>query len=82
MKERRICTFVSRRLQREIDLLEKGNAVLTKKAETGEKAGITRQIETAKLQSNYQSLLRFVDSLPDEIKQQARLPQKLLDQER
>jgi len=61
-----------RKYKREIDYLEKENAVLSKKAEAGEKVSINRQLEQNKLRSDYDNLLRFVDSLPDEIKQQAR----------
>jgi len=60
----------------EIDRLENNNAVLKKRAEAGEKISINRSIEQGKLQSDYENLLRFVQLLPDEIKQQAKLTQK------
>ena len=65
-----------RKYKREIDSLEKDNAVFTKKVEAGEKVSINRQFEEGKLRSDYDNLLRFVDSLPDEIKQQARSQQR------
>ena len=65
-----------RKHQREINRLEKENSILAKKAEAGEKTSIKRQLETGKLQSDYRELQRFVESLPDEIKQLARVPQK------
>ena len=71
-----------RKYKREIDYLEKENAALAKKAASNEKDSIGRQMETAKLQANYHNLQRFVDSLPDEIKRQARLTQKSQQQER
>ena len=69
-----------RKYKKEIDYLEKENAVLAKKAEAGEKTSINRQLGENKLRSDYQNLRRFVDSLPEEIKQQARLP--LIGQDR
>jgi len=66
----------------EIDYLEKENATLAKKAEANTKAKIDKQMETAKLQIEYRDLRQFVDSLPDEIKRQAQLPQKSQNQER
>ena len=65
-----------RKYKREIGRLSKENAELSKKAEAGEKVSITKQLEENKLRSEYQDLLKFVDSLPEEIKRQARLPQK------
>ena len=65
-----------RKYKREIDYLEKENAVLSKKAEAGEKVSINRQLEQNKLRSDYDSLLQFVNSLPDEIKQQAHSQQR------
>jgi hypothetical protein len=67
---------------REIDRLEKDNVILAQKAAAGEKSSISKRLETAKLQADYQNLLRFVDLLPDEIKRQARLPQKSKDYQR
>ena len=71
-----------RKYKREIDYLEKENAALAKKAASNEKDSIGRQMETAKLQAGYHNLRQFVDSLPDEIKQQIRTPQKSQQQER
>jgi len=62
--------------RREIDRLEKDNAALAKKAAVGEKQSFSKQLETAQLQADYHNLRRFVDSLPDEVKRQAKLPQK------
>ena len=70
-----------RKYKKEIDCLEKENAVLAKKAEAGEKASIKRQFEESKLRGDYHNLQRFVDSLPDEIKRQARLQQKTYSQD-
>ena len=71
-----------RKYKREIDYLEKENASLAKKAASNEKDSIGRQMETAKLHIEHQNLRRFVDSLPDEIKRQARLPQRSQDYQR
>ena len=72
-----------RKYKREIDYLEKENAALAKKAAANEKDSIGRQMETAKLQIEYRNLRQFVDSLPDEIKRQARTtPQKSQNYER
>jgi hypothetical protein len=66
-----------RKYKREIDSLEKENASLAKRAEAGEKISIKRELVQNKLRSDYDTLRRFVDSLPDEIKLQARsTPQK------
>lgn len=65
-----------RKYKREIDQLEKENAVLAKKAAAGEKSSISKQLEDTKLRSDYLNLRRFVDSLPDDIKRQARTPYK------
>ena len=51
---------------------EKENAILAKRAEAGEKISIGRQLEQNKIFSEYNELLRFVDSLPDDIKRQVR----------
>lgn len=71
-----------RKYKKEIDYLEKENAALSKKAAANEKDGIGRQMETAKLQIEHRNLRQFVESLPDEIKQQARIQQKSQQQER
>lgn len=71
-----------RKYKREIDQLEKENAVLAKKAAAGEKSSISKQLEDAKLRSNYLNLRQFVDSLPDDIKRQARTPYKNKDHQR
>jgi len=71
-----------RKYKKEIDYLEKENAALSKKAAANEKDGIGRQMETAKLQIEHRNLRQFVESLPDEIKQQARIHQKSQQQER
>ena len=72
-----------KKYQKEIDYLEKENTALTKKAAANEKDSIGRQMETARLQIEHRNLRAFVDSLPDEIKRQARTtPQKSQQQER
>ncbi len=65
-----------RKYRREIDRLEKTNSALAKKADAGEKESVAKRLEDAKLQSEYQQLRWFVDSLPDEIKRQAWTPYK------
>ena len=70
-----------KKYRKEIDYLEKENAALTKKATANEKDSIDRQMNTAKLQIEYRDLRQFVDSLPDEIKRQAKIPQKSQNQE-
>ena len=71
-----------RKYKREIDQLEKQNAALTKKAAANGKVGIAKQMEEAKLRSDYDDLRRFVDSLPDDIKRQARAQQRNKDFQR
>jgi len=71
-----------KKYKREIETLEKENAVLAKKAEAGEKVSINRQIDQNKLRSDYNNLRSFVDSLPDEIKRQVKSPQKSQNQQR
>ena len=71
-----------RKNKREIDYLEKENVALAKKATANEKDSIGRQMETAKLQADYHNLRQFVNSLPDEIKRQARTQQKSQQHER
>ena len=65
-----------RKHKREIDRLEKENASLAKRAEVGEKVSISRELSQNKLRSDYDTLRRFVDSLPEEIRRQAKPPQK------
>jgi len=65
-----------RKYKREIDSLEKENADLAKRAEAGEKVSISRELSNNKLRSDYDSLRRFVDSLPEEIKRQVRTSQQ------
>lgn len=71
-----------RKYKREIDQLEKENSVLAKKAAAGEKSSISKQLEDARLRSDYLNLRQFVDSLPDDIKRQARTPYKNKDHQR
>jgi hypothetical protein len=71
-----------KKYKREFARLEKSNAALAEKAKAGEHTGIKRELDRNKLQSDYDHLLRFVDSLPEDIKQQARLPQKTKSLER
>lgn len=61
-----------RKYKCEIGLLEKQNAVLAKKAATGEKASVSKQLVEMKLKADYQNLKRFVDSIPQEILREIR----------
>lgn len=65
-----------KKYKREIDQLEKQNAILAKKAAAGEKASVGKQLEEMKLKSDYQNLKRFVDSLPEDVRRQAQALQK------
>jgi len=67
-----------RKYKREIKQLETDNTALEKKAEVFEKkaeasenARKGKALATAQLQADYHNLKRFVDALPDEVKQQA-----------
>ena len=71
-----------KKYKREIDQLEKENAVLAKKAEAGEKTSIIKELSQNKIRSEYEELRRFVDSLPEDIKQQARSSQKTQSHQR
>ena len=71
-----------RKYKREFERMEKENTELYKKAVAGEKVSIKKQLDENKLHSDYNNLLQFVDSLPEEIKQQALLPQKTQKQQR
>ena len=64
-----------KKYRREIDRLEMENAGLEKKLEA-EKPSVKEQLEAGKIQTEYRRLKQFVDSLPDEIKRQARTAQK------
>ena len=68
--------------RREIDRLAQSNAILAKKAKAGEKESMDKQFERARLQAGYNNLQRFVDRLPEDVKRQARLPQKSQNRER
>jgi len=71
-----------RKYRREIGRLEQSNAALAKKAAAGEKESFSKQLETAQLQADYHNLQQFVDSLPEEVKRQARISQKSQDYQR
>jgi len=71
-----------RRYKREIDSLEKENTMLAKKAVVGEKGSIAKQLNQNKLRSDYDELKRFMNSLPDEIKQYAKQKQISKNKER
>jgi len=71
-----------RKYRREINQLEKDNAVLAKRAEAGEKVSINRELAVGQLKADYQNLQRFVDSLPEEIQRQANMPQRKINHER
>jgi len=64
-----------RRYKREFKRQERVNAELTKKLDAA-KPSIMDRLESGKLLSEVQELRRFVDSLPEEVKRQARLPQR------
>lgn len=51
--------------------LEKSHVALEKRAEAIEKGKFSEKIATAQLKSDYHELLRFVDSLPEEVIRQA-----------
>jgi len=59
-----------RKYKRTIDRLANENTVLAKKAEVSETVSFKRQLDEAKLHSEYDNLKQFVDTLPDEIKRQ------------
>jgi chromosome segregation ATPase len=72
-----------RKYKREISQLEKSNAELEKQVETNEQkakasenARKSKQLATAQLQADYYNLKRFVDTLPEEIRQQAQQQQQ------
>ena len=71
-----------RKYRREIERLEKENTALSIKAEAGEKVSVAKQLSENKLRSEYQSLRRFVDALPEEIKRQAKTPRETQYQQR
>jgi len=68
--------------KREITRLERDNAALLEKAKAGEQASVKRELSQSKLQSDYENLQRFVDSLPEDIKQQAKQTQRTKSIER
>jgi len=61
-----------KKYKRENTQLEKEKAALAEKAKAGEQRGVKEALKQSKLQSDYNNLKRFVDSLPEEIKQQAK----------
>jgi len=63
----------------EIDRLERENINLERRVESSEKSSISKQMDDAKLRLDYRNLRRFVDSLPAEVKRQARAPKKSQD---
>jgi hypothetical protein len=65
-----------RKYKRTIDQLQQENSTLEKRVDSAEKAGIAKQLGEAQLHSDYHNLQLFVDSLPDEIKRQARSRQE------
>ena len=71
-----------KKYKRENTQLEREKAALAEKAKAGEQRGIKESLNQSKLQSDYDTLRRFVDSLPDEILQQAKLSQKTKNMER
>ena len=71
-----------RKNKRYIDMLEENNAVLAKEAEAGKTTGMVKQMEIARLKADYHNLKRFVDSIPEDIKRQLRLPLKTQNHQR
>jgi hypothetical protein len=79
-----------RKYRREIKELENDNAslknetaMLEKQVAAGKKTSIAKQLADNTLRSDYEQLRRFVDSLPEDIKQQARTtPQRTQYQQR
>ena len=71
-----------KKYRREIDRLEQSNSILVKKAAADSRERMDKQFETAKLRADLHNLQRFVDKLPEEVKRQARLPQKSQNRER
>ena len=59
-----------RKYKRELVRLTKENAALAKKAEAATKISINKQLDENKLRSDFENLRSFVNSLPDDIKQQ------------
>jgi len=71
-----------KKYRRENTQLEKEKAALAEKAKAGEQRSIKESLNQSKLQGDYNNLKRFVDSLPDEIKQQAKQAQRTQFSER
>jgi hypothetical protein len=71
----------TRRYKREFERLEKENADLVKKVDAA-KPSVKDRLAEGTLRSELQDLRRFVDSLPEEIRRQARPPQKSHGQRR
>ena len=65
-----------------ISRLESENATLAKRSAAGEKESVAKQLQDAKLKSEYHNLRRFVDSLPEEVMRQARVPKRTQDHQR
>ena len=71
-----------RKYRREFDRLKEENAELAEKAKASDQTSINRQLAFAKLQSENDELHRLVDSIPEDIKQQALQNQKTKNKER
>lgn len=65
-----------RKYQKSIDLLEKENVQLAKKAKAGSENKIKTQLEIGKLQSEAIELRRFMDSIPDDLRKEIQAMQK------
>ena len=71
-----------RKHKRELGRLTKENTALAKKAEAATKTSINKQLDENKLRSDYDNLRSFVNSLPEEIKQQFHSPQRTPNQDK
>ena len=71
-----------KKYKREFDRLKEENTELTKKAKAGDQTSIERQLAFGKLQSENAEMHRLIDSIPEELLQQARQNQKTKTTER
>ena len=71
-----------RKYKREIAQLEKDNVELEKQAAASENARKSKFLTTAQLQADHYNLKRFVDSLPEEVRQMAQQVHKSKTQQR
>ena len=71
-----------RKYRREFDRLKEENAELAEKAKAGNQTSIERQLAFGKLQSENAEMHRLIDSIPEDLLQQARQNQKTKTTER